>query len=77
MITGDTRAVSRRDVVFGESRFMTEPCLSCEGRGWKYVSFRRALIAGPGGPVASMPRVRDACSACQGIGAFAAEQERS
>ncbi|MFF0243405.1 hypothetical protein ACWEU6_33195 [Streptosporangium sandarakinum] len=56
---------------------MTEPCLSCEGRGWKYVSFRRALIAGPGGPVASMPRVRDACSACQGIGAFAAEQERS
>ncbi|WP_141704293.1 hypothetical protein [Planobispora rosea] len=43
-------------------------CFACEGRGWKYVSFRRALIASPAGPVPPLPRVRDICSTCQGLG---------
>ncbi|MFB9893517.1 hypothetical protein [Planobispora takensis] len=43
-------------------------CFACEGRGWKYVSFRRALIASPDGPVPPLPRVRDICSTCQGLG---------
>ncbi|GAA3143607.1 hypothetical protein GCM10010466_38220 [Planomonospora alba] len=54
------------------SEQVNRSCFACDGRGWKYVSFRRALIASPGGPVAPLPRVRDTCSTCQGLGTPAA-----
>lgn len=43
-----------------------QACISCEGKGWKYVSQRRALIGGPRGSALSLIRVRDDCSLCQG-----------
>ncbi|GAA2905774.1 hypothetical protein GCM10010517_71930 [Streptosporangium fragile] len=45
---------------------MTNQCVSCEGRGWKYVSPRGGLLAGTREAVPFF-RVRDDCSACWGI----------
>ncbi|MBB2908760.1 hypothetical protein FHS43_000006 [Streptosporangium becharense] len=44
---------------------MTNQCVSCEGRGWKYVSPRGGLLAGTREAVPFF-RVRDDCSACWG-----------
>jgi hypothetical protein len=44
------------------------PCVSCNGRRWKYVTPRRGLVlARPGEPVAQ-ERARAACSRCGGSG---------
>lgn len=40
-------------------------CVSCNGRGWKYVSLRREVIAGSGRATVPIARVRDDCSMCQ------------
>ncbi len=43
-----------------------QPCISCGGKGWKYVSQRRGLIGGLPGAALAFIRVRDDCSLCQG-----------
>jgi hypothetical protein len=45
-----------------------DPCVSCNGRRWKYVTPRRGLVlARPGEPVAR-DRTREDCSFCAGSG---------
>lgn len=43
-----------------------QACISCGGKGWKYVSQRRGLIGGLRESALSLIRVRDDCSLCQG-----------
>jgi hypothetical protein len=46
-----------------------QPCPSCRGQGWKYLSPRRGMIRGElAGSVPFFLRVRDNCSLCAGSG---------
>lgn len=57
---------------------MTEqPCISCGGKGWKYVSQRRGLIGGLPGAALAFIRVRDDCSLCQGQKVITASMMRT
>ncbi|MEU8150694.1 hypothetical protein ACIBO2_54245 [Nonomuraea sp. NPDC050022] len=48
---------------------MTARCVSCSGRGWKYVSLRRVLVAAENSADASSgERHRDDCWRCNGTG---------
>ncbi|WP_165977097.1 hypothetical protein [Nonomuraea diastatica] len=48
---------------------MTARCDSCSGRGWKYVSLRRTVVAAEyPGDDASDDRRRDNCWRCNGSG---------
>lgn len=46
-----------------------DPCLSCRGRGWKFLTLRRSP-ATSGGTAESglLQRARSACLACAGSG---------
>ncbi|MEV4112427.1 hypothetical protein [Nonomuraea sp. NPDC049695] len=48
---------------------MTARCVSCSGRGWKYVSLRRSVVAAENpGETNADERQRAACWRCNGTG---------
>ncbi|GGO68406.1 hypothetical protein GCM10012289_27100 [Nonomuraea cavernae] len=68
-ITDGTRARSRRDRSSGNPRHMTARCDSCSGRGWKYISLRRGVVAAENpDDAASGDGCRGDCWRCNGTG---------
>jgi DnaJ-class molecular chaperone len=54
---------------------MATECSSCAGRGWKYASPRRGVIAQGSGETVTAERVTVACLGCMGAGLVSAEAE--